>query len=98
MSQFQTVQGVARVHRGRRCLGCAGYKLQVGPGTVTIVSLDPMPDSAPGEVFHLTLEDGRILECQLTSAHHTFYAVLDGPRVERRHHRRRTASTHRAFL
>jgi hypothetical protein len=96
MSQFQTLQGVARVHLGHRSLGCVGYSVQAGQATATVIRLDPMPDAAPGDVFHLTLEDGRILECQVISEHHTFFAVVDGPRTERRLQRR--PATPRAFL
>ena len=71
--------------------------MQAGEGAATVVRLDPMPDAAIGDVFHLTLEDGRILECQVISEHHTFFAVVDGPRIERRRHRR-PAAAHRAFL
>ena len=97
LSQFQTFQGVARVHRGHRSLGCVGYRVQAGQDAATVIRLDPMPDATLGDVFHLTLEDGRILECQVISEHHTFFAVLDGPRIERRHHRR-PGARHRAFL
>ena len=55
---------------------------------MTVVQFDPMPDASQGDVFHLTLEDGRILECQVLNEYVTYYAVLEGPRVERRHHRR----------
>lgn len=97
MSQFQTLHGVARVHLGHRSLGCVGYRVQAAQGEATVIRLDPMPDASPGDVFHLTLEDGRILECQVMSEHHTFFTVVDGPRLERRHHRR-PAAAHRAFL
>ena len=62
-----------------------GYALQSLNDTMTIVRFDPMPEAAQGDVFHLTLEDGRILECQVLT---TYCVVLDGPRIERRHHRR----------
>jgi hypothetical protein len=53
-----------------------------------VVQLDPMPDGAAGDVFHLNLEDGRILECQ-TLEDRKWCAVLgDGPRPERRRNRR----------
>lgn len=55
-----------------------------------------MPDGAEGDVFHLRLEDGRILECQ-TADNGQYCAVLgDGPRAERRLNRRPLPST-RAF-
>jgi hypothetical protein len=97
LSQGTTLRGVGRLHRGHRNLGCVGYSVQTGGTTVTIVRFDPMPDAANGDVFHLTLEDGRILECQVLDERTTDCAVLDGPRIERRHHRSPAPAT-RAFL
>ena len=96
VSQLQTLRGVGRLHCGHRNLGCVGYLLQTF-GEKMGVRFDPMPDAAPGEVFHLTLEDGRILECQFVNLNTTYCAVLDGPRVERRHFRRRSRNI-RAYL
>ena len=97
MSQGQTFQGVGRLHRGHRNLGCVGYSLESGSGPTTTVRFDPMPDAAQGDVFHLTLEDGRILECQMLSEYATDFAVIHGPRTERRVNRR-PAPTTRAFM
>ena len=83
-------RGVGRLHRGYRNLGCVGYSLESIRGAATVVRFDPMPDAAAGDVFHLTLEDGRILECQVLNEYVTYCAVLDGPRVERRQQRRPT--------
>jgi hypothetical protein len=97
LSQEQTLYGVGRLHRGHRNMGCVGYSLKNVNGAMTVVRFDPMPDAAHGDVFHLTLEDGRILECQVLDEHTTYCAVLDGPRTERRHHRRPAPIT-RAYL
>jgi hypothetical protein len=97
LSQGQTFYGVGRLHRGHRNMGCVGYRLQTVNGSMTVVRFDPMPDAAHGDVFHLTLEDGRILECQVLDGYATYCAVLDGPRVERRHHRRPAPMT-RAYM
>jgi Fe-S-cluster containining protein len=97
MSQEQTFYGVGRLHRGHRNMGCVGYCLQNINGSTTVVRFDPMPEAAQGDVFHLTLEDGRILECQVLNEYTTYCAVLDGPRIERRHHRRPAPMT-RAYL
>jgi hypothetical protein len=96
MSQSQTIQGIGRLHRGHRNLGCVGYTVQSN-GPASVVRFDPMPDAARGDVFHLTLEDGRVLECQVLTESATYCAVLDGPRPERRHHRRPAPIT-RPFL
>jgi hypothetical protein len=97
VSPGQTISGVGRLHRGHRNLGCVGYSLEGLSGPSTVVRFDPMPDAANGDVFNLTLEDGRILECQVLNQYATCCAVLDGPRIERRHHRRPTPIA-RAFL
>jgi hypothetical protein len=97
MSQTQTLRGVGRLHRGHRSLGCVGYSLHSAGGEATTVRFDPMPDAAQGDVFHLTLEDGRILQCQVPSEYATYCAVVDGPRIERRVHRRPAPVT-RAFF
>ena len=88
LTQTQTRCGVGRLHRGYRNLGCVGYSLEVVSGPATVIRFDPMPDAAAGDVFHLTLEDGLILECQVMNESVTYCAVLEGPRVERRHRRR----------
>jgi hypothetical protein len=97
VSQVPALNGVGRLFRGHRNLGCVGYSLQNLTGQRTVVRLDPMPDATQGEIFHLTLQDGRILECQVLGEYTTYCAVLDGPRTERRHHRRPAPVT-RAYL
>jgi hypothetical protein len=97
VSQGQTLRGVGRLHCGHRNLGCVGYMLQSLNGTMTIVRFDPMPDAAEGDVFHLTLEDRRVLECQVLREYITYCVVLDGPRIERRRHRRPAPLT-RAYM
>ena len=92
MSESTTLQGVGRLHRGHRTLGCVGYVLDSKDAPATVVRFDPMPEAAQGDIFHLTLEDGRILECQMLSNRATNCAVIDGPRPERRHQRRPSAA------
>ena len=74
-----------------------GYTLQPLNETTTVVRFDPMPNAAHGDVFHLTLEDGRVLECQMLREYTAYCVVLDGPRSERRHHRRPAPVT-RAYV
>ena len=88
LSDVPALSGVGRLFRGHRNLGCVGYSVQNVSGQRAVVRFDPWPDAAHGDVFNLTLEDGRILECQVLDAHTTYCAVLDGPRMERRQHRR----------
>ena len=74
-----------------------GYSLYSHQESGTVVRFDPMPDAAHGDMFQLTLEDGRVLQCQVLTQYATYFVVMDGPRVERRHQRRPTPTT-RAFL
>jgi len=95
--QSKTLSGVGRLHRGHRSLGCVGYSLQSTNGPPAEIQFDPMPDATPGDVFHLTLEDGRILECRVLTNLASQFSVIDGPRPERRQYRRPPASA-RAYL
>ena len=88
LSHVQALSGVGRLFRGHRCLGCVGYSVQAVGSERAVVRFDPWPDAALGDVFNLTLEDGRILECQVLDTYTTYCAVLEGPRIERRQHRR----------
>jgi hypothetical protein len=93
MSQEQTIRGIGRVHHGQRSLGCVGYALHLGPaGQGLVVKFDPMPDGARGDVFNLTLEDGRVLECQAVGDSEYLAVVGGGPRIERRQRRRPSPS------
>jgi len=87
LSYGQTLCGVGRLHRGHRNLGCVGYTVQAAGGPA-VVKFDPMPDAARGDVFHLTLEDGQILECQVLNESASHCTVITGPRSERRQLRR----------
>lgn len=93
MSQEQTIRGVGRLHCGQRTLGWVGYVLQMtSTGQSALVKFDPVPDSTRGDVFQLSLEDGRVLECQPIAGEQYWAVVGDGPRIERRQHRRPSPS------
>jgi len=85
--------GVGHLHRGYRNLGCVGYTLHITASQTMVVQLDPMPEGANGDVFHLNLEDGRILECQTLDGSKFCVVLGDGPRPERRQHRRPSPSS-----
>jgi len=92
MSQPETFEGVGRLHRGQRNLGCVGYVSKITVKGL-IVQFDPVPDGTQGDVFSLRLADGRIMECQ-AAEHCSYFVVLgDGPHPERRAQRRPTSTT-----
>jgi hypothetical protein len=89
MSESQTIAGVGRLFRGQRNLGCVAYRLEMtGSGAGSIVKFDPPPDGGQGDVFTLSLSDGRILECEAAEQGRYFQVRGEGPRAERRVRRR----------
>ena len=74
---------------GRRDLGAISYRYEVAAGGhASIVKFDEMPDAKDGDHLHLTLEDGRMLDCEMLDASPYCAVVGDGPYVERRSSRR----------
>ena len=63
----QTTSGTGHLRSGQRDLGSMHYEIHVGlsdkPGTV--VELESPPHAQDGELLQLTLEDGRVLLCQV---------------------------------
>lgn len=97
MSRTETLQGVGRLHCGHRSLGCVGYRLDALDDAHQIVRLDPMPAATSGDVFHLTLADGRVLDCEVAESYAQYCFVIDGPRPERRLRRRPTPVSRALF-
>ena len=64
----QSGSGTGRLRSGQRDLGVARYEIHVGlpnkPGTV--VELESPPVAQNGEILELTLEDGRVLQLQVS--------------------------------
>ena len=64
----QSESGTGRLRSGQRDLGVARYEIHVGlrnkPGTV--VELESPPVAQNGEILELTLEDGRVLQLQVS--------------------------------
>ena len=77
--------GRASVKCGQRDLGALEYNVDVGRGgRVSVVRFDRPPDVADGETLHLTLEDGRMLDCQVIDSSPFCAVVGDGPYFDRR--------------
>ncbi len=63
----QSTSGTGHLRSGQRDLGSTHYEIHVGltnkPGTV--VELESPPHAQDGELLQLTIEDGRVLLCQV---------------------------------
>jgi hypothetical protein len=79
------VLGTGRVKCGRRNLGRLRYRMEVGNGgQATLVKFAHRPPANDGETLHLTLEDGRMLDCQVINASSYCAVIGEGPYVDRR--------------
>ena len=81
--------GEGALHRGPRRIGSVSYKIHFSPanGQASVVELDPKPPAKDGEFVHLTLEDGRVLNCQVLDESPFCAVIGDGPIIERRRKR-----------
>lgn len=79
------LQGTGCVKCGPRDLGSMPYRVEVGPsGQASVVKFAQRPKAKNGDTLHVTLEDGRMLDCQVLDAS-TYCAVVgDGPYFDRR--------------
>lgn len=82
---MESVRGIAVVKRGPHDLGSVRYQVEVGGGgKVSVVKFDRPLEAEDGETLHLTLEDGRMLYCQVIDSS-PYCAVLgEGPYFDRR--------------
>jgi len=84
--QTRTLSGRGTVRRGPRVLATVSYKIHVAPGNrcASVAEFDPKPPAASGDLVHLTLEDGRVLNCQIVDDSPYCAVVGDAPIIERR--------------
>ena len=63
----QPSSGTGHVRSGQRDLGSTHYEIHVGLADKpdTVVELESPPSAQDGEILQLTLEDGRVLLCQV---------------------------------
>lgn len=81
------LSGTGRLKAGSRDLGPVRYEIDTlfVNGLATIVKFPRKPPAKAGQRLHLTLEDGRMLDCQVLNGS-PFCAVLgEGPYYDRRH-------------
>jgi hypothetical protein len=84
-----SLHGTGCVRCGERELGHLPYEVEVGSGgQASLVKFDKKPRAKNGDRLHLTLEDGRMLDCQVLDSSPYCAVVGDGPYFDRRSARR----------
>jgi hypothetical protein len=79
------LRGIGVVKWGPRDLGSLEYRVEVDMGGhASLVMFDRRPKAKEGAQLHLTLEDGRMLDCQVLDASSYCAVVGDGPYLDRR--------------
>ena len=82
---MESVQGKACVKCGPRDLGWIQYEVEVSAGGhLSIVKFERPPNAEDGDTLHLTLEDGRMLDCQVIDSSPYCAVVGEGPYLDRR--------------
>jgi len=78
--------GKGALHLGPRLLGLVTYKVHIDPanGQASIVELEPRAPAKDGAFIHLTLEDGRVINCRVLGESPFCAVIGDGPIPERR--------------
>ena len=84
----RTRMGQGVLHWGPRRLGAVSYKIHFSAanGQASVVEIEPKPLARDGQFLHLTLEDGRVLNCQVLDESPFCAVIGDGPIIERRKH------------
>ena len=79
------LHGTGCVKCGERDLGYLPYEVEVGSGgQASVVKFDGRPPAKDGQTLHLTLEDGRMLDCQVLDASPYCAVIGEGPYFDRR--------------
>ena len=82
---MESVHGIGCVKCGPRDLGEIQYQVEVAAGgQASLVKFDRRPKAKNGDQLHLTLEDGRMLDCLVLDASPYCAVVGDGPYFDRR--------------
>ena len=83
------LKGTGFVKCGQRNLGQIPYRVEVASGGhASLVEFARKPPAKDGDTLHLTLEDGRMLDCQVIDSSPYCAVVGEGPYPERRTSRR----------
>ena len=82
----RTLTGTGPLRRGERTICTVTYTIQLmlTSDQAALVQFEPRPPAQDGDLLHLTLEDGRVLNCQMLAGAPYCAVVGDGPIAERR--------------
>ena len=79
------LHGTGTVKCGDRDLGHLPYHVEIASGgQASVVKFGERPPAKDGATLHLTLEDGRMLDCQVLDASPYCAVVGEGPYFDRR--------------
>lgn len=82
---MEPVRGTGCVKCGPRDLGLVEYRVDISAGgQASVVKFGRRPQAKDGDRLHLTLEDGRMLDCQVIDASEYCAVVGEGPYFDRR--------------
>jgi hypothetical protein len=86
MDSAPILSGTAELRLGPRPLGRVPYEVEISSanGQATIVRFAQKPPARDGQTVHLTLEDGRMLDCEVLDASSFCAVVGEGPYDDRR--------------
>jgi hypothetical protein len=78
--------GKGTLRKGPRNVGTVHYTIHINPANcqASVVEFDPKPPIGDGQLVHLTLDDGRVVNCRILDESPYCAVVGDGPIVERR--------------
>ena len=88
VSSGGTLSGKGVLRQGDRTIATVRYTIHISSenGQADVVEFDRKLPVKDGDLVHLTLEDGRVVNCQVLGKS-TYCAVVgDGPILERREH------------
>ena len=80
------LKGQGTLRKGPRTICTVQYKVHINPANsqASVVEFSPKPGLEDGELVHLTLADGRVVNCRILDESPFCAVVGDGPIVERR--------------
>ena len=80
------LRGTGTLHKGPEAIATVSYTIRVDPsnGQASVVELDRRPPARDGELVRLTLQDGRIVNCQILDESPYCAVVGHAPIFERR--------------
>jgi hypothetical protein len=86
MDTSPILSGTGDLKLGARPLGKLTYEVEISSanGQATVVRFARKPQARDGQTLHLTLEDGRMLDCEVLDASPYCAVIGEGPYDERR--------------